>query len=120
MSGYSTLAMEDGQASPLLRIHQASDGIAARAVLVLNASYEPINICAAGGPSCVLKGVAMRKRRMGIFSMPRGLPCACPRLSAAGVSPNSHQTRLCRARYSAARPQYCQYCGEIVSSGDLT
>jgi hypothetical protein len=71
-------------------IHQENAPQALHApVLVLNASYEPINICAARRAIVlVLKGVAMAEEENGHF--------------------------LLRDRNT------CQYCGELLSSSELT
>ena len=48
-------------------------------VLVLNASYEPINICAARRALVlVLKGVASAEEETTLTSIPRGAACGCP------------------------------------------
>lgn len=49
-------------------------------VLVLNASYEPINICGARRALVlVLKGVRARKRNRPASCTPRGCAWRCPR-----------------------------------------
>jgi hypothetical protein len=58
-----------GLFSPATAMHRPSDGHALLApVLVLNASYEPINVCAARRALVlVLKGVAMTEEENGHF-----------------------------------------------------
>jgi hypothetical protein len=58
-------------------MHQESDGHALhQPVLVLNASYEPINVCAARRAIVlVLKGVAMTEEETAIFCTPPAWLC---------------------------------------------
>src|ERR1700737_3629933 len=66
----STTAMSRAHVAPLPAApHQEGDGHALHApVLVLNASYEPINVCAARRALVlVLKGVAMTEEENGHF-----------------------------------------------------
>ena len=90
--------------------HREGNGHALHApVLVLNASYEPINVCAARRAIVlVLKGVAMTEEENGHFlhAARSGDPCALGD-SAAGVSPNSASDSCAFAQeHPAARPQY--------------
>jgi hypothetical protein len=78
-------------------------------VLVLNASYEPINVCAARRALVlVLKGVAMTEEENGHFPAlgPRGHASAfCD--SPARVPPHSApEPRTVAQEHSAARPQH--------------
>ena len=89
-------------------MHQEGDGHALhQPVLVLNASYEPINVCAARRAIVlVLKGVAMTEEENGHFlpRRPRGRACALGD-PVAGVSPHSASDALAVAQeHSDARP----------------
>jgi 5-methylcytosine-specific restriction endonuclease McrA len=117
--------MDDGRSvTAAFGIHQSSDGHALHApVLVLNASYEPINICAARRAIVlVLKGVAMAEEENGHFLHAARFTLRVPsviRLLEYRRIP--HQTRaLSRKNILLRDRNTCQYCGEVVSSGDLT
>jgi 5-methylcytosine-specific restriction endonuclease McrA len=117
--------MDDGHSiAGAFGIHTSSDGHALHApVLVLNASYEPINICAARRAIVlVLKGVAMAEEENGHFLHAARFTLRVPsviRLLEYRRIP--HQTRaLSRKNILLRDRNTCQYCGEIVSSGDLT
>src|SRR5438128_8864194 len=105
-------------------IHQDSDGHALHApVLVLNASYEPINVCAARRAIVlVLKGVAMTEEENGHFLHAARLAIRLPsviRLLEYRRIP--HQTRaLSRKNILLRDRNTCQFCGEVLASGDLT
>src|SRR5258707_6701451 len=105
-------------------VRQESDGHALHLpVLVLNASYEPINICAARRAIVlVLKGVAMTEEEKGHFLQAARLALRVPsviRLLEYRRIP--HQTRaLSRKNILLRDRNTCQYCGELLSSGDLT
>jgi len=62
-------------------VHRDGNGHALHApVLVLNASYEPINVCAARRAIVlVLKGVAMTEEENGHFLHAARLAFVCPR-----------------------------------------
>src|SRR6266699_814576 len=104
--------------------HQESDAHALHApVLVLNASYEPINVCAARRAIVlVLKGVAMAEEENGHFLHAARFALRVPsviRLLEYRRIP--HQTRaLSRKNILLRDRNTCQYCGEVLSSGDLT
>lgn len=104
--------------------HLDSDGQALHApVLVLNASYEPINVCAARRAIVlVLKGVAMTEEENGHFLHAACLAFRVPsviRLLEYRRIP--HQTRaLSRKNILLRDRNTCQYCGEILASGELT
>jgi 5-methylcytosine-specific restriction endonuclease McrA len=94
-----------------------------RPVLVLNASYEPINVCAARRALVlVLKGVAsaeetssqhLRSSRS-IFRLPSVI-----RLLEYRRIP--HQARALSRKNILMRDRYtCQYCQRIMPSSDLT
>jgi 5-methylcytosine-specific restriction endonuclease McrA len=92
-------------------------------VLVLNASYEPINVCAARRAIIlVLKGVAMTEEENGHFLHAARLAMRLPsviRLLEYRRIP--HQTRaLSRKNILLRDRNTCQYCGEFMASGELT
>src|SRR5499427_5448170 len=92
-------------------------------VLVLNASYEPINVCAARRAIVlVLKGVAMTEEENGHFLHAARLAVRLPsviRLLEYRRIP--HQTRaLSRKNILLRDRSTCQYCGEILPSSELT
>ena len=92
-------------------------------VLVLNASYEPINICAARRAIVlVLKGLAMPEEENGNYLHAARLAMRVPsviRLLEYRRIP--HQTRaLSRKNILLRDRNTCQYCGVVLSSGELT
>src|SRR5512140_4009320 len=92
-------------------------------VLVLNASYEPINVCAARRAIVlVLKGVAMTEEINGHFMHSTRLAMRVPsviRLLEYRRIP--HQTRsLSRKNILLRDRNICQYCGAVLASGELT
>jgi len=92
-------------------------------VLVLNASYEPINVCAARRAIVlVLKGVAMTEEENGHFLHSARLAIRVPsviRLLEYRRIP--HQTRaLSRKNLLLRDRNTCQYCGELLPSSELT
>jgi 5-methylcytosine-specific restriction endonuclease McrA len=92
-------------------------------VLVLNASYEPINICAARRAIVlVLKGLAMPEEENGHFLHAARITMRVPsviRLLEYRRIP--HQTRaLSRKNILLRDRNTCQYCGLLLASGDLT
>jgi 5-methylcytosine-specific restriction endonuclease McrA len=92
-------------------------------VLVLNASYEPINICAARRALVlVLKGVASAEEHSSIVihanrrSIP--LPSVIRLLEYRRIP---HQTRALSRKNILMRDRYtCQYCHKALSSNELT
>src|ERR1017187_9647308 len=92
-------------------------------VLVLNASYEPINVCAARRALVlVLKGGASAERGWGTPVHPPRiflpLPSA-PRLLEYRRIPR--QTRALSRKNILMRDRYtCQYCHRTMPSGELT
>ncbi len=92
-------------------------------VLVLNASYEPINICAARrAVVLVLKGVAMTEEENGHYlhaaSFVMRLPSVIRLLEYRRIP---HQTRaLSRKNILLRDRNTCQYCGNVHPSGELT
>ncbi len=92
-------------------------------VLVLNASYEPINVCAARRAIVlVLKGVAMTEEENGHLLHSTRLTIRVPsviRLLEYRRIP--HQTRaLSRKNILLRDRNTCQYCGEIFPAAELT
>ncbi len=115
-------------AGDALRMHQLQHGLnlysAMHApVLVLNASYEPINVCAARRAIVlVLKGVAITEEINGHFLHSARLAMRVPsviRLLEYRRIP--HQSRaLSRKNILLRDRNACQYCGEVLSSTELT
>jgi 5-methylcytosine-specific restriction endonuclease McrA len=92
-------------------------------VLVLNASYEPINICAARRAIVlVLKGLAMPEEENGHFLHAARVTMRVPsviRLLEYRRIP--HQTRaLSRKNILLRDRNTCQYCGIVMPAGELT
>src|SRR3982750_3279403 len=92
-------------------------------VLVLNASYEPINICAARRALVlVLKGVAATEEHSGyaVRSSRRATPLpSVIRLLEYRRIP--HQTRALSGKNILMRDRYtCQYCHKTLASAELT
>ena len=92
-------------------------------VLVLNASYEPINVCAARRAIVlVLKGVAMAEEENGHFLHAARVAMRVPsviRLLEYRRIP--HQTRaLSRKNILLRDRNTCQYCSLVLASGELT
>jgi 5-methylcytosine-specific restriction endonuclease McrA len=92
-------------------------------VLVLNASYEPINVCAARRAIVlVLKGVARAEEENGHFLHAARLTMRVPsviRLLEYRRIP--HQTRaLSRKNILLRDRNTCQYCGAMLPSPELT
>jgi 5-methylcytosine-specific restriction endonuclease McrA len=92
-------------------------------VLVLNASYEPINVCAARRAIIlILKGVAMMEEVNGhqLHSARQVLrvPSVIRLLEYRRIP---HQTRaLSRKNILLRDRNTCQYCGIVLSASDLT
>ena len=92
-------------------------------VLVLNASYEPINICGARRALVlVLKGIARTEEEHGLTLHAQRSSIAMPsviRLLEYRRIP--HQTRaLSRKNILLRDRNQCQYCGVVLPSGELT
>src|SRR6476646_12061277 len=92
-------------------------------VLVLNASYEPINICGARRALVlVLKGVARTEEEQGAILHAARVRVPMPsviRLLEYRRIP--HQTRaLSRKNIRLRDRNTCQYCGIVLNSGELT
>jgi len=92
-------------------------------VLVLNASYEPINICAARRAMVLLmKGVAAAEENSAtLLSSARAavpMPSVIRLLEYRRIP---HQSRALSRKNILMRDRYtCQYCGKIVPSAELT
>src|SRR6202789_2061023 len=92
-------------------------------VLVLNASYEPINICAARRALVlVLKGIASAEEVSGhaVHSTRRSLrvPSVIRLLEYRRIP---HQTRALSRKNILMRDRYtCQYCLKVLPAGELT
>ncbi len=91
-------------------------------MLVLNASYEPINVCAARRAIVlVFKGVAMTEEENGHFLHAARVAMRVPsviRLLEYRRIP--HQTRaLSRKNILLRDRNTCQYCGALLPSGEL-
>src|SRR5262244_1500413 len=105
-------------------MHQPGDGAALhQPVLVLNASYEPINVCAARRAIVlVLKGVAMTEEENGHFLHAARVAMRVPsviRLLEYRRIP--HQSRaLSRKNILLRDRNTCQYCAEVLPSSELT
>ncbi len=105
-------------------MHRDGNGHALHApVLVLNASYEPINVCAARRALVlVLKGVAMTEEENGHFLHAARFTMRVPsviRLLEYRRIP--HQSRaLSRKNILLRDRNSCQYCGTVMSSSELT
>ena len=92
-------------------------------VLVLNASYEPINICGARRALVlVLKGVARTEEEQGSVLHAARMTVPMPsviRLLEYRRIP--HQTRaLSRKNILLRDRNACQYCGVVLTAGELT
>lgn len=92
-------------------------------VLVLNASYEPINICAARRALVlVLKGVAAAEEvsphHVHTTRQTIKMPSVIRLLEYRRIP---HQTRALSRKNILMRDRYtCQYCGKVMQSGELT
>ena len=92
-------------------------------VLVLNASYEPINICAARRALVlVLKGVAAAEEHAPISvhssRQTMKMPSVIRLLEYRRIP---HQTRALSRKNILMRDRYtCQYCLKVSPSGELT
>ena len=94
-----------------------------RPVLVLNASYEPINICAARRAIVlVLKGVATAEEQSHITVRSAVQSMRLPSvIRLTGYRRIPHQTRALSRKNILIRDRFtCQYCSRTLPSGDLT
>jgi 5-methylcytosine-specific restriction endonuclease McrA len=94
-----------------------------RPVLVLNASYEPVNFCAARRALVlILKGIAAAEEHAhGFFHSQRAampLPSVIRLLEYRRIP---HQARALSRKNILMRDRYtCQYCHRVLPSADLT
>jgi len=94
-----------------------------RPVLVLNASYEPINICAARRAIVlVLKGVATAEEQSHITVRSAVQAMRLPSvIRLTGYRRIPHQTRALSRKNILIRDRFtCQYCSRALPSGELT
>jgi 5-methylcytosine-specific restriction endonuclease McrA len=92
-------------------------------VLVLNATYEPINVTAARrAVVLVLKGVATTEEENGSFIHSTRMAIRIPsviRLTHFRRIP--YQTRALSRKNILLRDRYtCQFCGQVLPAGELT
>jgi 5-methylcytosine-specific restriction endonuclease McrA len=92
-------------------------------VLVLNASYEPINICAARRALVlVLKGVATAEEQshIAVRSARKSIPLPSV-IRLIGYRRIPHQTRSLSRKNILVRDRFtCQYCQRTLGSTELT
>src|SRR5512146_1388288 len=119
----SSMAMPGRELMPAVQaMHADGDGHSMHApVLVLNASYEPINVCAARRAIVlVLKGVAMAEEENGHYLHATRFAIRVPsviRLLEYRRIP--HQSRaLSRKNILLRDRNSCQYCGTILGSSE--
>jgi 5-methylcytosine-specific restriction endonuclease McrA len=111
------------QAGPAAGVFGNGRAVMHTPVLVLNASYEPINVCAARrAVVLVLKGVAMTEEENGHYlhaaRFTMRLPSVIRLLEYRRIP---HQTRaLSRKNILLRDRNTCQYCGNVHASGELT
>ncbi len=104
-------------------VHHNPRSVMLQPVLVLNASYEPINVCAARRAIVlVLKGVARTEEENGHFlhaaRMAMRVPSVIRLLEYRRIP---HQTRaLSRKNILLRDRSTCQYCCKVLSSAELT
>jgi 5-methylcytosine-specific restriction endonuclease McrA len=94
-----------------------------RPVLVLNASYEPINICAARRAIVlVLKGVATAEEQSHVTVRSAVQSIRLPSvIRLLGYRRIPHQTRALSRKNILIRDRFtCQYCSRTLPSADLT
>lgn len=107
----------------LLRRKMQSYSRLQRPVLVLNASFEPINICAARRALVlVLKGIASAEEESAtaVHSSRRSVrvPSVIRLLEYRRIP---HQTRALSRKNIMMRDRYtCQYCMKVLPAGELT
>lgn len=92
-------------------------------VLVLNASYEPINICAARRALVlVMKGVASPEEFSALLVRSARAAHTLPSvIRLLGYRRIPHQIRALSRKNILMRDRFtCQYCGRTLPSGDLT
>jgi 5-methylcytosine-specific restriction endonuclease McrA len=109
--------------TPPVEVRMAQPIVMQRPVLVLNASYEPINICGARRALVlVLKGVARTEEEQGAILHAARVRVPMPsviRLLEYRRIP--HQTRaLSRKNILLRDRNTCQYCAQVLPSSELT
>jgi len=99
---------------PAAQVAMQTSQILQLPVLVLNASYEPINICGARRALVlVLKGIARTEEEHGL-----AMPSVIRLLEYRRIP---YQTRaLSRKNILLRDRNTCQYCGDALPPGDLT
>jgi 5-methylcytosine-specific restriction endonuclease McrA len=123
MSGHTAKSNGSPAAHAPVVTRTNGNGVMHQPVLVLNASYEPINVCAARRAIVlVLKGIAMTEEINGHTLHAARLALRIPsviRLLEYRRIP--HQTRaLSRKNILLRDRNTCQYCGVVMNSGELT
>lgn len=117
------LAGRSGMAEFALRGAPARHPAMQTPVLVLNASYEPINICGARRALVlVLKGIARTEEEQGntlhAARMQMPMPSVIRLLEYRRIP---HQTRaLSRKNILLRDRNMCQYCQTVLTAGELT
>ena len=94
-----------------------------RPVLVLNASYEPINICGARRALVlVMNGIAAPEEFSALLvRSPRAWHKLPSVIRLLGYRRIPHQTRALSRKNILMRDRYtCQYCGRTLPSSELT
>jgi len=102
---------------------EANQRVLQEPVLVLNATYEPINVTAARrAVVLVLKGVATTEEENGSFVHSTRMAIRIPsviRLTHFRRIP--YQTRALSRKNILLRDRYtCQFCGRVLPAGELT
>ncbi len=125
MSGHSAKsnAAPGSRGIPVTPRSRGNFNVMHQPVLVLNASYEPINVCAARRAIVlVLKGIAMTEEVNGHTLHAARLAVRIPsviRLLEYRRIP--HQTRaLSRKNILLRDRNTCQYCAQVLPSAELT
>ena len=106
-----------------MAIDSAGGSLLLNPVLVLNASYEPINICAARrAVVLVLKGVARAEEVNGHLLHANVVQCPVPSvIRLLDYRRIPHRTRaLSRKNILMRDRNTCQYCGTVQAAGILT
>ena len=122
MSGHTARSNLSAAPQPVPR-RNGNGSVMHQPVLVLNASYEPINVCAARRAIVlVLKGIAMTEEVNGHTLHAARLAVRIPsviRLLEYRRIP--HQTRaLSRKNILLRDRNTCQYCAQVLPSAELT
>jgi 5-methylcytosine-specific restriction endonuclease McrA len=123
MSGHTAKSNGNGALHAPAPVRTNGRTVMHQPVLVLNASYEPINVCAARRAIVlVLKGIAMTEEVNGHTLHAARLAVRIPsviRLLEYRRIP--HQTRaLSRKNILLRDRNTCQYCAQVLPSAELT